>query len=199
MKPLLLTGLMTLALLLPPASPTDERVGNDLSLEVERLAAANRQLRQQILQQAPRGRWVVIDTGTNTLRLMQDDRLLLETVVATGSGIRLEDPDGPRSWVFDTPRGEFTILEKITDPVWTRPDWAFIEAGEPIPTRWSDRFERNVLGDFALDLGEGYLIHGSLFERALGLHVTHGCIRVSADDLRTLFDSVRVGTRVFIL
>lgn len=170
-----------------------------LEKEVRKLGAANQKLRARIRAVQPRGTYLVIDAGGNRMYLMKDDQVQREAIVSTGSGVRLSDPDKPRSWVFDTPRGEFTILRKVNEPIWTKPDWAFVEAGEDMPKSWTERVEEGVLGDYALDLGDGYLIHGTLFERALGLHVTHGCVRVGAKDLEEIFKVVRIGTKVYII
>jgi len=170
-----------------------------LDREVRKLTASNARLKRRIQGYRPRGLYIVIDTGANHLYLMRDDQVLRDALVSTGSGMKLADPDKPRSWVFDTPRGEFRVLRKVNEPVWTKPDWAFVEAGEDMPRSWNDRVEEGVLGDYALDLGDGYLIHGTLFERALGLHVTHGCVRVGAKDLEAIFKSVGLGTRVYIV
>lgn len=194
MKPLLLLGVTGLLVVLVLPARVDR-----LDTAVEDLREDNRRLQETIDPYRPRGTYLVVDTGNNRMRLMRDDRVVIDALVSTGSGVRLVDPANPRSWVFDTPRGEFLVLEKILNPVWTKPDWAFIEVGEPLPETWSDRIEEGVLGEYALDLGDGYLIHGSLFERSLGLHVTHGCIRVGADDLEAIFDSVEVGTKVYII
>jgi L,D-transpeptidase YbiS len=170
-----------------------------LEKEVKKLESANERLRRRIAALNPRGTYLVIDTGANRLYLMKDTQVVREAIVSTGSGVRLQDPDKPRSWVFDTPRGEFEVRRKVNEPIWTKPDWAFVEAGEGLPKRYSERIEEGVLGDYALDLGDGYLIHGTLFERALGLHVTHGCVRMGAKDLEAVFKSVRIGTRVYIV
>jgi L,D-transpeptidase YbiS len=100
--------------------------------------------------------------------------------------------------VFATPTGRFEILSKTKNPVWKKPDWAFIEEGQPIPKDPSERFAYGELGEYALALGDGYLIHGTLYERLLGRSVTHGCIRLGRDDLRKLYASTRVGTAVYI-
>ena len=170
-----------------------------LEKEVRKLAAANARLQQRIHSMRPRGTYLVIDTGANRMYLMKDEQLLRDAIISTGSGVRLSDPDKPRSWVFDTPRGEFSVRRKVNEPVWTKPDWAFVEAGEDMPKRFSERIEEGVLGDYALDLGDGYLIHGTLFERALGLHVTHGCVRVGAKDLEAVFKAIGIGTKVYII
>jgi len=58
-----------------------------------------------------------------------------------------------------------------------------------------------ALGSFKLDLGDGYLIHGTTRYTAssIGRATTHGCIRMRNDDLRRLYELVPVGTPVDIL
>ncbi|MBW3569613.1 MAG: L,D-transpeptidase, partial [Gemmatimonadetes bacterium] len=41
-----------------------------------------------------------------------------------------------------------------------------------------------VLGAYKLELGDGYLIHGTPDEASVGTAATHGCLRLLADDLR---------------
>jgi L,D-transpeptidase ErfK/SrfK len=86
----------------------------------------------------------------------------------------------------------------MANPVWRKPDWAFIEEGLPVPEDPDDRIEYGALGRYALPFGDGYLIHGTLYERLLGSPVTHGCIRLGRDDLARLYASVEVGTPVLI-
>jgi L,D-transpeptidase-like protein len=176
-----------------------ETLAATLDKEVKSLQAENRRLRDKVAHFRPKGLYIVIDTGADFLYVMKDDEVLRKAVCSTGSGVRLADPNTPRSWVFDTPRGELTVRGKITDPIWVKPDWAFIETGEAIPRARDERMEEGVLGDYALDLGQGYLIHGTLFERALGLHVTHGCVRMGSKDLEFLFKTIQPGTKVYIV
>ena len=61
-----------------------------------------------------------------------------------------------------------------------------------------DRYEYGTLGDYALSLGKGYLIHGTLYQRFLGLPVTHGCIRLGDEDLAEVYKNLNVGSKVFI-
>ncbi len=121
-----------------------------------------------------------------------------EGLCSTGSYISLESEDD-KKWIFKTPRGDFKVRGKITDPVWRKPDWAFVEEGLPIPSaNHASRYERGVLGDYALALGDGYLIHGTLYQRFLGLPVTHGCIRMNDADLKEVYETLPVGAKVFI-
>ena len=147
---------------------------------------------------APKGIYLLIDTGTNRLYLMRNRCALRSAVCSTGSGRFLQDPPRNRDWTFDTPKGEFKIRRKVVNPVWIKPDWAFIEEGEPIPRNRQDRLAPEELGDYAMDLGDGYLIHGTLYERSLGMSVTHGCVRLGAKDLEAVFKAVKIGTPVYI-
>lgn len=54
------------------------------------------------------------------------------------------------------------------------------------------------LGSFALDLGDGYLIHGTPHLTSIGMAVTHGCIRLHAENIAWLFENVPRGTPVYI-
>lgn len=66
------------------------------------------------------------------------------------------------------------------------------------PLGTNNRRVQGSLGSYALDLGGGYLIHGTTNEASIGEASTHGCIRVRADDLRWLFDNIPLGTRVLV-
>jgi hypothetical protein len=54
------------------------------------------------------------------------------------------------------------------------------------------------LGRFKLDLGNGYLLHGTPYENTIGNAATHGCVRLYDEDIAWLYANVPVGTPVFI-
>jgi L,D-transpeptidase YbiS len=172
----------------------------EVPAEVRRLRQRRRQLENRLARTEPRGRYIVIDQTHNRLYLKEDDRTLLEADCSAGSGLVLKESEGGRgrTWVFDTPRGRFRVLSKITNPVWRKPDWAFVEEGVPIPRNPADRLEYGTLGEYALYFGDGFMIHGTLYERLLGRSVSHGCIRLGRDDLRQLYRAARVGTPIYI-
>ena len=66
------------------------------------------------------------------------------------------------------------------------------------PYGTKNRVVTKELGEFALDLGGGYLIHGTPDEETIGQQSTHGCIRMYAVDLAWLYEHVPVGTPVSI-
>ncbi len=151
-----------------------------------------------LASQRPGGSYIVIDSYRNRLHLLRDGELLRSAVCSTGTGIVLRDPRNGRTWVFDTPLGERVIERKVKNPVWAKPDWAFIEEGQLPPTDPNERFDGFSLGDYALYMGQGYIIHGTLFPSLLGRRVTHGCIRLGDKDLEFVYHNAPVGTRVFL-
>ena len=176
--------------------PRDQRA---VTQSRARLRERQRQLTARLKAAAPRGTFIVIDQTHNRLYLKRDEETLLEAVCSAGSGMVLKETSGKkRQWVFDTPRGAFEVLSRAADPVWHKPDWAFVEEGQPIPKNPAERYDYGSLGEYALYFGNGYMIHGTLYERLLGRAVSHGCIRVGRDDLRKVWAAAKLGTRIYI-
>ncbi len=100
-----------------------------------------------------------------------------------------------------TPLGETRVIAKQKDPTWYPPESVrkeHIENGDPLPDRVPPGPD-NPLGQFMLRLAAGhgsYLIHGTNKPIAVGLAVTHGCIRLYPEDIAALFPIVPVGTPV---
>jgi len=141
---------------------------------------------------------VVIDLDAHLLHFTRDRRILWSAPVGTGTGLRLEGPDG--EWDFSTPNGIFHVQYKEESPVWMAPDWYFIENKLPVPPP-SDPKRRfpGGLGAAAVYIGEGLAIHGTDKPDLLGQRVSHGCIRLHNRDAVRLFHNVQVGTEVVIV
>jgi L,D-transpeptidase YbiS len=156
-------------------------------------------LERRLAAARPAGAYLLIDTVENRLAVRRGDEVLREAVCSTGTGAVLDDAATGRRWTFDTPRGVFHVLRKRRDPLWTKPDWAFVEEGLPLPDDLRERFDREALGDYALYFADGtYMIHGTLYQRLLGRSVTHGCIRLGDEDLAAVYRQVPVGAPLFI-
>jgi len=162
------------------------------------LSKEARKLDDRLAALIPKGPYIVVNTVDNRLYVRDGDQVLRESVCSTGSFRSLDGPEGQK-WYFQTPRGRFSVKSKQEDPVWIKPDWAFIEDGDPIPSRTAkERYEPGVLGLYALGFGNGYFIHGTLYTRLLGRNVTHGCVRLPDEDLEVVFKTAKIGTPIFI-
>jgi hypothetical protein len=142
--------------------------------------------------------YIVVNTTENRFFLYTNKKLIREGFCSTGSLMMLKTEKG-KVWVFKTPRGKRQIQGKIANPSWKRPDWSFIEEGLPVPPKDDpSRWESGVLGDYALGIGDGYLIHGTIYKRFLGMPVTHGCVRLNDEDLKVIFNTLNIGSKVYI-
>jgi len=98
---------------------------------------------------------------------------------------------GKRGW--ETPTGDFTIINKAKNPTWFPPSWAVEE--KPVPPG-----PDNPLGDRWMGLSvKGYGIHATNAPSSVGLYVSHGCMRMYPEQAQALYDLVRVGTPVAIV
>ena len=109
---------------------------------------------------------------------------------------------GEKGW--DTPTGVTRIVRKVPHPVWIPTPSilrAHAAAGDPIARVWPAG-PNNPMGEWALQTtlsgGEIY-IHGTNNPMAIGMAVTHGCVRLYPEDIAALFPVVPVGTKVTIV
>jgi lipoprotein-anchoring transpeptidase ErfK/SrfK len=128
--------------------------------------------------------FIVIDKRNFQFYLYdRNGKLLRIGPVAVGKG-------RTRVGAFETPVGIFPIKKKIPIDDWVRPDWYFIEEGEPIPRKWEDR---RVPGFFRYKLvvdGSRY-IH---YAEATGGRLTHGCLGLDWEDAEAVFHTLDVGS-----
>jgi L,D-transpeptidase ErfK/SrfK len=206
----LATSAIVLLLLLVVSAPIPSRVAPENSPTVRQpavqdktdlriLQARYKVLSKQLSQLMPNQPYILVDTARNRLYVKHQEQVVLDAIASTGSGTILDKPgEGKSQWIFDTPRGEFIVKSKLTNPTWIKPDWAFIEEGLTVPQNAADRAEQGVLGEYALGFGKGYFIHGTLYTRLLGKNVTHGCVRLNDNDLKGVYKLARVGTPIMI-
>ncbi|HEY7473209.1 MAG TPA: L,D-transpeptidase [Gemmatimonadota bacterium] len=141
---------------------------------------------------------LVVSISERLLTVHRGESVLLRFPVGVGTGVRLAHSDG--GWEFSTPTGVFEIGRKKEDPVWYAPDWYYVERGRPIPPAYSDeRYQRGILGDYALYLSDEIAIHGTPNEDSVGRASSHGCLRMRNADIAAVFPLVDVGTKVVIV
>jgi hypothetical protein len=66
------------------------------------------------------------------------------------------------------------------------------------PLGTKNRRVEGELGKYRLNLGEGYLLHGTPDKESIGFAATHGCVRLRDEDIEWLYTYVPVGTKVYI-
>lgn len=130
------------------------------------------------------GAVIVIDDGSNTLRLYDGEDLVKTYSVAMGQ-------PGHR-----TPHGRFEVTLKRPSPVWIN----------PAPKGWGKDMPKRVgpgrdspLGLRALNLNApGIRIHGTSATGSIGRDASHGCIRLTNGNVLDLYPRVPAGATVFI-
>jgi hypothetical protein len=156
-----------------------------------------------------------------TLVALQGEDTLLVAAAGVGTGDTLRF--GNRRWEFSTPPGRRVVRGKQADPVWVPPEWHYaalaLERGYTLrhlrvgraelevvfgntlyvpPLGTENRRVPGQLGAYRLDLGDGYLIHGTPDETTVGTPSSHGCVRLATDALAWVFAYVPVGAVVVI-
>ncbi|MFL0758626.1 MAG: L,D-transpeptidase [Prochlorococcus sp.] len=143
------------------------------------------------------GRHLVLARDTRRLLVLEDGSLIASFSVAVGMP----------GW--ETPAGEFRVLNKILHPIWEHPQSGMqISSGSnnPLGSRWIG-FYRDCKGRDAHD-GNRWLtidgcvmagFHGTPHRWTVGRAVSHGCVRLFEEDIETLYRLVKVGTPVNVL
>jgi lipoprotein-anchoring transpeptidase ErfK/SrfK len=156
-------------------------------------------LQKELDAYTPTNPYIIVNTSDNHFYLYKGKQLLRDGVCSTGKNEKLVSADRKYTHMFYTPFGVLKILRKSPNPVWKKPDWAYIEDGLPIPgPNDPSRWETGTLGAYKLELGDGYMIHGTIYKRRMGMSVTHGCIRLLDDDLEVVYKTMEIGSKVYI-
>ncbi len=145
---------------------------------------------QLILPDTPR-EGIVINVAEMRLYYYPPDGSSVEVLPI---GIGQAGRETPRNWVTKVER-------KKEGPTWvptanTRREYA--KEGKTLPAMVPAGPE-NPMGLYAIYIGRLYAIHGTNANFGIGLRVSQGCIRLRNDDIKYLFDTVPVGTRVQII
>jgi hypothetical protein len=200
-----------------------------------------------------KGAKIMVSIEQRQLWLINNTDTLLVAPVAIGMG--KDFTYNGKKFRFETPTGRRKVLSKSEAPVWTVPEWHYLERsanedhelyylkqdekvmledstyievrGKDVgrvnrfgnfwpfepgleiiydnkifvpPVTSNQRRVPDALGPFKLDMGDGYLIHGTHQYNAdsIGDAVSHGCVRMDNFDLERLYYMTDAGTPVFI-
>jgi hypothetical protein len=175
---------------------TRDRILNSQARRSE-LAIALLQREMRLRAMEAKGLHLAISIEDSALYLRHGSATLREAPVTIGPDSTIQGPDG-RSWRLVRALGERHLREKEVDPVATVPEWVYVSRGDPVPAE-EDRTRAGVLGRYVLRLDDGTEIHTrpSAGPFAEGTRPA-GFIVEREQDMRAIFDALRVDTPVYI-
>ena len=130
--------------------------------------------------------------GSRTIVVNVPQRLLFapDSDVTRAMPIAVGRPD------WRTAIGEFTVIDRREDPTWHVPPSILAEARRAGKTQAAivPPGPHNPLGKYWLGLSlTGIGVHGTNAPTSIYQAVTHGCIRMNADDIAWLFERTAIG------
>ena len=126
---------------------------------------------------------IAVDRGLEVVHLKNNSNIRLTDstrIVVRGKDVGRINKFG-NFWPF-TPGNEIIFDGKIFIP----------------PLNSNQRKVPEVLGTHKLEMGNGYLLHGTNEEGSIGEAVSHGCVRMYNEDVAQLYAMVPIGTPVYI-
>jgi len=130
------------------------------------------------------GTVITVDKAHFKLRLFKGLKFSKSYMVAVGQP------------AYPTPSGQFHIVNKQVDPVWSVPNSPW--AGELQGTTVDGGSAANPLKARWMGIINGVGIHGTGEDSSIGSAASHGCIRMHVADVKDLYPRVPVGTTVLI-
>ena len=123
---------------------------------------------------------VILRLGQRRVYLYQGEQVIASYPVAVGKA----------GW--ETPTGNFKVMQKIENPVWQDPWTGEVRSPGPntaLGLRW--------IG-FWTDGKDAIGFHGTPTVNSIGQAASHGCVRMRNEDVVALFEQVDVGTPVIV-
>ncbi|WP_009544877.1 L,D-transpeptidase [Crocosphaera subtropica] len=123
---------------------------------------------------------LVLNLKERRVYAYQDDQVIANYPVAIGKP----------GW--ETPRGDFSVIQMVEDPQWKNPWNGRVSAAgpnSPLGERW--------IG-FWREGGKYIGFHGTPGEHVMGQAVSHGCVRMRNRDVKALYELVQTGIPVIV-
>lgn len=119
---------------------------------------------------------IVVDRSEQMLRAYDDGVLFMETAISTG----LE--------LTPTPRGKFAVFRKTPS--------RYMQG--PLPGISSDYYDLPGVPWNLYFTEQGAVIHGAYWHNNFGKQYSHGCVNLSPNDARKLYEWAELGTTVIV-
>lgn len=124
---------------------------------------------------------LVLRLGAKKVEVYEQDQLIASYPVAVGK----------KGW--ETPKGEFEVIQMIENPTWENPWTGKVSPPgpkSPLGERWIG-FWTN---------GKDFIgFHGTPGENLIGQAVSHGCVRMKNSDIKELFKFLSLGIPVTVV
>ena len=137
------------------------------------------------------------------------DRRRRQLLVVAAGGVRHRYPVAIGRPGWETPVGQFSVIELVREPVWVHPatgQQVPPGAANPLGSRWigfvedcSLRRGFNGQPNLVVRACATAGFHGTPQRSSVGRAVSHGCVRLLDEHIRELFELVELGTPVTVL
>ena len=141
-------------------------------------------------------RHLAISLEDSVLELRHGAATLRRAHLQVGSDTTVRAPDG-RTWRLVRPVGERKIVEVLTSPAYTVPEWVYIARGQAVPPE-AERRVPGGLGQYVIRLDDGTEIYSRPSAGPFAEGVKPASFVARARDLAAIFEAVDEGTPVYI-
>ncbi len=95
---------------------------------------------------------------------------------------------------FKMPRGTLLVKKRMTNPPWYKPDWMYREQDKEAPgPLGADRVQNGLIGQYALYLGGGLVIHGRHSPLVPDKAIDYVAIELPPEDLKWVWRTIPTG------
>ena len=158
------------------------------------MAILQRDIRIRALSQKKVHLAVVLEDST--LQLRHGRATLRRVKMQIGPDANVKSPDG-RTWRLVRPVGERRVADLQRSPVYTVPEWVYVQQGQPIPPE-AERRVAGGIGSYLILLDDGTEIHTEPQVGPLKGQVKPASFQVRARDMGAIFDALKEETPVYI-
>ena len=138
--------------------------------------------------------YISIDTASHKFQFRLGKEVLREADVQIGEAKTLTS--GGKTWTFTPLKGGFSVIGKQSDYSSQVAEWVYPLSGKPVPAERP--VVKNWLGEYVINLPDGYVIHSTPPEGSPLQGPKPGSFTVPAEDLAAIWPRISKETRVYI-